>query len=120
MAKSEREALEGPSPRRRRAPAKSPEDREIELISMAFDYAEEQFREGTASSQMTVHFLSLASSREKKVQAKLESENELLRKRIADQDTAVQVKDLMDEALKAFRGYAGADEAEDDENYEEY
>jgi hypothetical protein len=39
-------------PKRRRAPATTPEARENQLISLAVDLAERQLLEGTASSQV--------------------------------------------------------------------
>ena len=45
--------------------ATSPEARENQLISLAVDLAEQQLRDGTASSQVISHFLKLASTKEK-------------------------------------------------------
>ena len=39
-----------------RRPALSPEARENQLISLAVDLAEQQLRDGTASSQVITHF----------------------------------------------------------------
>lgn len=103
-----------PAPRKRRATPQSPESRELQLGSMAFDLAESQFQDGTASSQVTVHFLKAVSARESLERERLANENALLRKKLDDMDTAVHVKDLLEDALNAFRGYQGNPDPADD------
>ena len=46
-------------------PALTPEARENQLISLAVDLAEQQLRDGTASSQVITHYLKLGSTKEK-------------------------------------------------------
>ena len=46
-------------------PALSVEAREAHLISLAEDLAEQQLRDGTASSQLITHYLKLGSTRER-------------------------------------------------------
>ena len=46
-------------------PAISPEARENQMIALAVDLAEEQLRNGTASSQVITHYLKLGSTKEK-------------------------------------------------------
>ena len=64
-----------------RPPATSPEARENQLINMAVDLAEQQLRDGTASSQVITHFLKLGTMKEQLEREKLMKENELLRAR---------------------------------------
>jgi hypothetical protein len=92
---------------RRRSPAKTPEERESMLVSMAMERAEQQIADGTASSQLLTHFVKLGSSREQLEQERLRNENEVLRKKVETMEAAVDVKNLMEEALQAFRGYSG-------------
>lgn len=106
--------FEDDAPRKRRSPALTPDARENELISMAMDEIETQIREGRASSQVLVQFAKMGSARERLERNKLASENALLRKKIEDMDTAVQVKDLLSDALKAFRGYSGKPDLEEE------
>ena len=47
-------------------PALTPEARENQLISIAYDLVEKRLLEGTASSQETTHFLKLGSTKERK------------------------------------------------------
>lgn len=93
--------------KRRRPPATTPEGREQQLISMAFDYAEEQFLNKTASSQVTVHFLKLGSERERMERVKLENENILLEARTRQIESQSQNEELIAQALEAMRRYTG-------------
>ena len=53
-------------------PALTPEARENQMIALAVDCAEQQLRDGTASSQVIVHYLKLGSSKERLEKEKLE------------------------------------------------
>ncbi len=88
-------------------PATTPEGREGQLVSAAVDLAEQQIREGTASSQVITHFLKLGSTREKLEQQRLEHENELTRVKIEALESQKRVEELYKEALDAMRSYAG-------------
>lgn len=90
-----------------RRPATTPEGRENELVSIANDLAEEQLRNGTASSQVITHFLKLGSTRERLEQQRLEHENELTRVRIEAIESQKRVEELYLEALQAMRSYSG-------------
>lgn len=57
-------------PRKPTPPALTREGRENQLIDLAIDQAEKELREGTASSQVLVHYLKLASTREKREKEK--------------------------------------------------
>ena len=58
--------------------ATSPEARENQLISLAVDLAEQQLRDGTASSQVISHFLKLASTKERLEREILEKHKDLI------------------------------------------
>lgn len=105
------------APPRRRSRAKTPEERESMLVSMAMDRVEQQIADGSASSQILTHFAKLGSSREKLEQERLRNENDVLRKKVETMEAAVDVKNLMEDALQAFKGYSGQSlEPEDDES----
>lgn len=91
----------------RRKPATTPEGREGQLVSDAIDLAEQQIRQGTASSQVITHFLKLGSTRERLEQQRLEHENELTRVKIEALESQKRVEELYSEALAAMRSYAG-------------
>lgn len=98
-----------------RPPAKSPQEREHQLISLATDLAEQQLRDGTASAQVTTHFLKMGSERERIERVRMEYEVELLKARTENLTNAGHLEQLTKEALKAFRQYAGQPEVGDDE-----
>lgn len=101
--------------KRRRAPAKDPEARENQLINLAYDYAEKQFEAGTASSQVTTHFLRLGSVKAKLELEKLKSENLLLEAKADAIQSAQRIEELYQEAIIAFASYQGEEiEVEDD------
>lgn len=94
-------------------PALTPESRENQLISLAVDLAEQQLRDGTASSQVVTHFLKLGSTREKLERERLEEENKLLKAKTRALENAEEVKVLYEQALKAMRNYAGQGEPDE-------
>lgn len=100
----------------KRPPATTPEARENQMVALAFDLAEKQLAEGTASAQVVSHYLKLGSTRERLEREKLARENELLRSRIEALASTKQVEELYRNALNAMRSYAGQEVSEDDEN----
>lgn len=105
------------SGRRRRRPATTPEAREIEISSAAYDLAEEQIRQGTASSQVITHFLKMGSTRERLEQQRIEHENELLQVKREAIQSQQRIEELYIDAIKAMKSYAGSggEEAVEDE-----
>ncbi len=97
---------------RRRPPARTPEARENELASVAYDLAEEQMRNGTASSQVITHFLKAGSRREQMERMKLEYETELTRVKIQAVEGQQRVEELFVHAINAMRSYQGGPPAE--------
>lgn len=92
---------------RRMRPALTPEARENQLVSLAVDLAEQQLRDGTASSQVITHYLKLGSTKERLEKEKLEEENKLLRAKTESIQSQKRVEELYKEALDAMRNYAG-------------
>lgn len=88
-------------------PALTPEARENQMISLAVDLAEQQLRDGTASSQVITHFLKLGSMREQLERERLEEENRLLKAKTKAVESAEEVKQLYEEAIIAMRQYSG-------------
>ena len=85
-------------------PAMNPEARENQMIALAVDLAEQQLRDGTASSQVITHYLKLGSTKEK-------IEKEILEKLIAAKTEALQstkrIEELYTEAMEAMKDYGG-------------
>lgn len=88
-------------------PALTPESREKQLISLAVDLAEQQLREGTASSQVITHYLKLGSTREKLERERLEEENKLLKAKTDQLKSMKRMEELYEDAIKAMRNYGG-------------
>lgn len=97
-------------------PALTPEARENQMIALAVDLAEQQLRDGTASSQVITHFLKLGSTKAELEKEKLKRENKVLEVKAKAIESSEEVKVLYENALKAMRNYAGygdPDEYED-------
>lgn len=99
---------------RKMRPALSPEARENQLISLAHDVAEQQMRDGTASSQVITHFLRLGTEKERLERERLEEENKLLRAKTKELEDRKEMKQIYVEALQAMRRYGGHDEQDED------
>lgn len=92
---------------KRSRPAIDPDAREKQLISLAVDLAEQQLRDGTASSQVITHYLKQGSMRERLERERLKEENKLLIAKTEQLKSEKRSEELLEEALKAFRNYAG-------------
>lgn len=97
-------------------PALTPESRENQLISLAIDLAEQQLRDGTASSQVISHFLKLGSTKEKIEKEILERQKELITAKTENLQSAKRTEELFEEAIKAMKRYSGNSE-EDEYEY---
>ena len=98
------------------SPASNPEERENQMISLAVNLAEQQLREGTASSQVIVHYLKLASTRNKLEEEKIKYETAMLQAKKDALNKSGQLQELMANALEAFRSYSGNTEASEVSN----
>ena len=94
-------------------PALTPEARESQLISQAYNLVEQRLRDGTASSQETTYFLKRGSEKEKLEVEKVREENKLLRAKTESLQSASDVKALYEDAIKAMRNYSGQDDEDD-------
>lgn len=102
---------------RKRRPATTPEARENQLISLAYDLAERHLQEGTATSQEITHFLKLGSSKERLEKEILGKQRELMEAKTEALKSAKRVEELYANALTAMRHYSGNyDEAVEDPN----
>lgn len=94
---------------RRSPPALTPEARENQLIASAVNLAEKQLLEGTASSQVIVHYLRLAAAKEKsRLELEiLEKQKELISAKTEALQSAKRVEELYEDAMNAMRKYKG-------------
>lgn len=88
-------------------PALTPEARELQLVSLAIDLAEQQLREGTASSQVITHYLKLGTTTARLEREKLERENKLLAAKAEAIESDKERAKLYEEAIEAMRRYSG-------------
>lgn len=88
-------------------PALTPEARENQMIALAMDLAEQQLRDGTASSQLITEFVKRGAAKARLEKEKLEEENKLLRAKTEAIQSQKRVEELYAEAIKAMRDYSG-------------
>jgi len=102
--------MEAPNEKRgrpKRPPARSVDERERQVISLAVDLAEKQLADGTASSQVMVHFLRLGTVKAKLEIEKLRHETELLQAKTEALESAKRMEMLYEKAMTAFTTYQG-------------
>lgn len=102
------------TPSKKMRPALSLEARENQLIALAVDLAEEQLRNGTASSQVIAHYLKLGSTREKIEQELKMEEIKLQKAKTENLKSMERNEQLMREAIEAFRSYSGGGSRDED------
>ena len=102
--------------RKKIRPALSPEARENQMISLAVDLAEKQLIEGTASSQVITHFLKLGTTKAELEKEKLRKENKLLEARASAIEDSKEYKVLVEDAIRAIKGYQGLNDMEEYED----
>lgn len=91
-------------------PALTPEARENQMIMLSMDLAEKQLREGTASSQVIVHFLKLGSEKEKLEREMMSEQINLLTTKIENMKASERNSQLYEDALAAFKDYRPSDD----------
>jgi len=96
--------------RPKQRPASTANGREAQMVNLAIDLAEEQLRNGTASSQVIVHFLKLGTEKEKLERQKLEMETEKLKAQAEAFKSAKHMEELYEDAIKAFGIYRGTND----------
>ena len=91
----------------RMPPARTPESREEQMIALAFDAAQKQMENGTASAQVIVHFLKFGSERDKLEREKLRKENLLAEARVDQINSSAHNSELYQEAIRMMGVYTG-------------
>ena len=98
---------------RKMRPALTPEARENQMISLAVDLAEQQLRDGTASSQVITHYLKLGSTKERIEKEILEKQKELIEAKTQSLQSVQRIEELYTNALDAMRKYSGRGSSDD-------
>ena len=88
-------------------PALSPEARDKQLISLAYDLVEQRMLDGTATSQETTHFLKMGSQRYQVELEKLKLEKELVVAKTEAYRSAEDMQNMYTEVIEAMRKYSG-------------
>lgn len=105
--------VKGEKPSTKMRPALTPEARENQMIALAMDRAEEQLRDGTASSQVITHFLKLATEKERIEREILERQKELITAKTEALQSAKKIEELYTNAIAAMRNYSGQGEPDE-------
>ena len=100
----------------RMRPAISPEARENQMISLAMDLAEQQLRDGTASSQLITEFVKRGSTKARLEKEILEEQKELMAAKTESIQSAKRVEELYTNALNAMRRYSGQGDQDEPED----
>ena len=99
-------------------PARSPEARENQLVSLAYDLVEERLRNGTATAAETVAILRLGTQKERQERELNQKKIELMQAKTEALQSAKRIEELYGAAIDAMRRYSGAAslEYEDDDD----
>ena len=95
-------------------PALTPEARENQLIYLATELAEQQLRDGTASSQVITHYLKLGSTKERIEKEILLKQKDLILAKTEALQSAKRIEELYANAISAMRQYSGNGGDEDE------
>ena len=89
-------------------PAIGLEAREDQMINLAVSQAEQMLRKGNAPTQIVVHYLKLATTKNQLEKEKLRKENILLEAKASAIESAARSEELYARAIAAMREYAGS------------
>jgi hypothetical protein len=87
-------------------PAREPENREQQLISLAVNLAEKQLRDGTASPSVINHYLKMASRRETLERDILEKQSRLIDVKAQNIAKEKEQEEMAKAALEAMKNYS--------------
>ena len=77
------------------------------MISLAVDLAEQQLRDGTASSQVITHYLKLGTTKERIEREILEKQKDLITAKTEQLRSEQRMEELVAKAIDAMRNYSG-------------
>lgn len=100
--------VSGESVQRELPPAIGLEAREDQLMSLAVNQAEQMLRKGNAPTQIVVHYLRLATTKNQLEKEKLRKENILLEAKASAIESAARSEELYLKAIEAMREYSGS------------
>lgn len=88
--------------------ATTPEGRENQVIAMAYDLAEKQIREGTASAQVITHFLKMGSQKERMEREVLAEQRKLLTAKTGAMESSKNMEKMYEDVINAMKRYSGS------------
>lgn len=100
---------QGENSQRTAPPARNLENRENQLIELAYNLAEERLIDKTASAQEIVHFLKMGTAKAQLEKKKLEAETQLLASKREAVESTKRSEAKYEAAIEAFRDYSGQD-----------
>lgn len=92
----------------------TPEGRENQMISLAMDLAEQQLRDGTASSQLITEFVKRGSTKARIEKELLEKQRDLAAAKAESIKAADRLEELLPKVMKAMGRYRGEDDEEEE------
>lgn len=96
------------------------EGMESYLINLSMKRAAEMLENGNAPAQIISHFLKLGTEKAKYEREKLKADTKLAISKAELIESQKKSDEIADEALKAFKRYAGFNEDIDEEDYDDY
>lgn len=99
-------------PKVSRRPPLSPEEHEKHLIGLAYDLAEKQLKNGTASPSVVAYLLKMGSRREEIEERHLEKKVEHMDVQIEHIKATEHAEEIYRQALEAMKRYSGTDDEE--------
>lgn len=103
-----------PKVKRRQAPGRTIEQRENQLVSLAYDLLEKRLLRGTATSQEVTTLIKMGSSSGQLEKSKLSNEVKHLEAKTNALESQKKIEELYGNALKAMRTYSGQEDTSDD------
>lgn len=113
MGRRKEEPLPLETPKRKAA--RTPEARENQLISLAYDLAEQRLINGTASSAEVVQLMKWGSRQSRLEQELNETKIELMKAKKEAIESSKRFEEMFQEAMGAFRRYNGVYDEEAEE-----
>lgn len=90
-----------------KAPARTLEGREEDIIRAAYDEAERQIRSGKASPSLILHFVKQGSKRERLEQESIRGKIALDEAKVKHIETDEKILELYEDAIRAMSSYRG-------------
>lgn len=88
-------------------PGLTPEADENQLISLSIDAAKKMLLNGTAPTSIVLHYLKLATTRERMEREMMATQKELMEAKKQALESQAKVEQLYADAMKAMQRYSG-------------